>query len=148
MGGPSLWSTFYLLEVILGLQTGSSCRQAPTLPLIYLDSRDNLAPADLVKNLELICDSTDMNMMQQGHDVPGSQPLYIPSPHLLQQDLLTGLGWAGQEEAVRTWPSCGDIDLRSGQVKPRSWISLRLPSKQGGLPEQEAVGSSEMPYFQ
>lgn len=37
-------------------------------------------------NLDRICDSKDKNgnTTQEGHDVPGSQWLYTPSPHLLQ----------------------------------------------------------------
>lgn len=81
-GGPSLVVTFCLLVVILGLQQVLSAGRLPALPSIYLDSNDNLTPADLMENLDLICYSKDMNtkpdaLMLQGHYVSGSQLLYI-----------------------------------------------------------------------
>lgn len=81
-GGPCLVITFYLLVVILGLQQVLSAGRLPALPSIYLDSNDNLTPADLVENLDLICYSKDMNtkpdaLMLQGHYVSGSQLLYV-----------------------------------------------------------------------
>lgn len=59
----------------------SSCQNA-----FDPDSNDSLTPIDLMDNLDHICDSKDKNgnTTQEGHDVPGSQWLYTPSPHLLQ----------------------------------------------------------------
>ena len=117
-GGPSLVVTSYLLVVIQGLQRVLSAGRLPALPSIYLDSNDNLTPADLMENLDLICDSKDMNtkpdaLTLQGHYVSGSQLLYIDTlfRYVLMSvfpPLTVGSAHKGgngeSRGAVREWP--------------------------------------------
>lgn len=139
-----------------GFAAGAAHRQAASVPSVYLHSKHNLTPKrPHGVSGPYLCDCEDVDTMHQSHYVPDSQPLDPPSLRLSQQDLPEVVGRMGIREREGLpghagVPSEAQASLRSCRVKPKSWTSPGLPSKEE-LPEQgarEEVWSVLFPVMQ